>query len=351
MEKLFGLPMNGVMAALLAIFLATMAVVVVLALRNRIMLKLGLRPIPRRPGQSTLIIVGVMLSTVIMAAAFGTGDTISYSIRNGALTTLAEIDEIIVSVRAGDDDRFGVNPYITYERFEQLRAELADNEDIDGLAAQLAETTPTVNARTSLSEGRMRVVGVDPTRLDGFGEFELTSGKEARLEELGPDEAYINDKAEKELDAVAGDELQLFVGENTVTLRVAGILKHGGLAVRDPTLILPLESAQSTFDRAGQVNLIVVSNRGDRLTGVEVSEKVTEGLRVRFTDREVASKLKTLLGEEDVSKALEAREATLTGKAQEEFSEFRAEVEREELSDELVSFLGDQQIVESILVS
>ena len=94
MEKLFGLPMNGVMLALLAIFLATMAVVVVLALRNRIMLRLGLRPIPRRPGKSTLIVIGVMLSTVIMAAAFGTGDTI----RSGALTALAEIDEIIVSL-------------------------------------------------------------------------------------------------------------------------------------------------------------------------------------------------------------------------------------------------------------
>ena len=120
MEKLFGLPMNGVMLALLAIFLVTMAVVVALALRNRIMLKLGLRPIPRRPGQSTLTVVGVMLSTVIMTAAFGTGDTISYTIRNGALTSLAEIDEIIVSLRAGAEDKLGIDPYIPYERFEQL---------------------------------------------------------------------------------------------------------------------------------------------------------------------------------------------------------------------------------------
>ena len=252
-------------------------------------------------------------------------------------------------LRAGAEDKFGLDPYIPYERFEQLQAELAGNENIDGLVPQLAEIVPTVNPRTSLSEGRMRVVGIPPTLLQGFGAFKSTTGKEVRLEELGPGEAYINDKAAKELDAVPGDELQLFVGDDTVTLKVLDIVDHGGLAGRDPTLLLPLERAQITFGRAGQVNLIVVSNRGDRRAGAELSEEVTEGLRVRFTDREVASRLKALLGQEDVTKALEEREAKLSGKAREEFSEFRAEVAQEELSDGLVSFLGDRQTVESIL--
>ena len=135
------------------------------------------------------------------------------------------------------------------------------------------------------------------------------------------------------------------MGDDTVTLKVLDIVDHGGLAGRDPTLLLPLERAQVMFGKPGQINLIAVSNRGDRRTGAELSEEVTEGLRVRFTDREVASRLKALLGQEEVTKALEEREATLTGKAQEEFSEFRAEVAREELSDNLVSFLGDRQIV------
>ncbi len=89
MEKLFGLSMDIVMIALLAVFAAAMAVVLVLALRNRVMLKLGLRPIPRRKSQTVLIILGVMLSTVIMAAGFGTGVTITYSIRNEAIGSVS----------------------------------------------------------------------------------------------------------------------------------------------------------------------------------------------------------------------------------------------------------------------
>jgi putative ABC transport system permease protein len=77
MEKLFGIPLPVLMMVLSGIFLTAMLVVVVMALRNSVMLKMGIRPISRRPGMTALIIIGVMLSTIIMAAAFGTADTLT----------------------------------------------------------------------------------------------------------------------------------------------------------------------------------------------------------------------------------------------------------------------------------
>ena len=77
MEELFGLSMDIIMFILLAVFLPVIAGVAVMAWRNRVMLKLGLRNIPRRKSQTVLIIVGIMMSTLIMAAAFGTGDSIT----------------------------------------------------------------------------------------------------------------------------------------------------------------------------------------------------------------------------------------------------------------------------------
>ena len=87
--------MTTLMAILLAIFLGIMVVVAFLALRHRIMLKLGLRNIPRRPAQTVLIVVGSMLSAVIITASFATGDTISTSIRNAAIEGLGTVDEIL----------------------------------------------------------------------------------------------------------------------------------------------------------------------------------------------------------------------------------------------------------------
>ena len=46
MEELFGVSMNTIMVVLLAVFLVAMVVVVGMALRNPIIVKLGLRNIP-----------------------------------------------------------------------------------------------------------------------------------------------------------------------------------------------------------------------------------------------------------------------------------------------------------------
>ena len=82
MEELFGLSMNILMYVLLAIFTVILLVIAAMAIRNPILLKLGLRNIPRRRAQTILIIVGSMLSAVLVTTAFGTGDTISFSIRD-----------------------------------------------------------------------------------------------------------------------------------------------------------------------------------------------------------------------------------------------------------------------------
>src|SRR5579864_7561504 len=100
MKTLFGVPMESIMVVLLGVVLLVTAVVALLALRNRLLLKLGLRNIPRRRAQTILIVVGLMLSTVIVTSAFGTGDTVSYSIRSLTTSGLGAIDET-VSASAG----------------------------------------------------------------------------------------------------------------------------------------------------------------------------------------------------------------------------------------------------------
>ena len=349
MEELFGLSMNKIMVVLLAITLVGVGIVAVMALRSRIMLKLALRNIPRRRAQSVLIIIGIMLSSVIMAAAFGTGDTIRFSIHNEAVKALGAIDEIIVSARATDEDSFGTSSYVPYERFELIRGELAGLDSIDGLSPGIGETVPGVNPRTSLSEGRMRVAGVDPSSLGGFGSFTLTSGREARLEDLAEDEGYINDKAADELEAEPGDDIRIFVNGEPLSFRVKGIVDRGGLAGDASTLIIPLERAQAIFNKAGQINSIVVSNRGDETTGADLSEEVTRELRVLFADITVASQLKGLLNQEQVLEALQQRDGSLEDPLKSEIAGLRTELRSEGVSDQLISLLADEDVSEEVL--
>ena len=250
------------------------------------------------------------------------------------------IDGFVNPARAEADDSFGNAPHVPYRRFEELQAELADFEEIDGLAPQIGESVPAVNLRTSQSEGFMRVAGVAPDLLEGFGTFRLISGEDVRLDDLRDDEAYINDRAADELDAVAGDELRLFIDGQSSTFEVKGIVERGGLAGRDPTLLLPLERAQALFGKVGEINSIVVSNRGGVREGVKLSKSVALRLRVLYTDRGVASQLKGLLNQDEVLEALEEEEKSLAEHMEKDVSELRKELQRAELSDELISPAG-----------
>ena len=80
-----------------------------------------------------------------------------------------------------------------------------------------------------------------------------------------------------------------------------------------------------------------------------MSDEVTERLRVHFTDRDVASNLKTLLDQEVVLKAFESQKESMRGNAQAEFSLLQSELGGADLSDELISLLGDLNVADAIL--
>ena len=85
MNKLFGIPTGPFAVGAAALLALTLLIVGLLAVRNPIFLKLGLRNIPRRRGRTMLIVAGLMLGTTIIASALATGDTMSTTIRSSIL--------------------------------------------------------------------------------------------------------------------------------------------------------------------------------------------------------------------------------------------------------------------------
>ncbi len=348
MEKLFGVPLPTLMIILSAIFLVTMLIVIGMALRNPVMLKLGIRPISRRPGMTALIIIGVMLSTIIISAAFGTADTLSYSIRDIGINGLGTIDEIIISARAQEGDRFGQS-FISMERYEELRSELEGDDRIDGIMPQFTENVPAVNPAENLSEGQLNLLGIVPAQLSGFGALKLASGGDADVQSLGSNEAFINEDVSEELELQAGGQLEVYVEDSAIQFNVAGVLEDGGFAGISPTMIISLERAQEIFGRTGQITSIVISNRGDNLTGNELSDEVTKDLRVRFADRETASRLKDLLNDEVFLKALELeRDTAVDTDLKERLTKLHTGILAPGLTDDLIDALADAEVSDEV---
>jgi putative ABC transport system permease protein len=177
MDALFGIPMNSIMLVLAGLLAVSLSTVVIVFIRNRIIFLMGLRNIPRRMAQTVLIIIGLMLSTVIITAAFTTGDTVDYSITKQTYDLAGHTDVLLDGQvgRTGASDNSNIAG-AEYRRF-LAEADQAQMEHVDGYTGVLAEPVPVVNTRTSLSEPSIAFVGVDSERMSGLEDvIEASSG-------------------------------------------------------------------------------------------------------------------------------------------------------------------------------
>src|SRR5436190_259932 len=104
MNEIFGVSMSMIMVVLIVLLAICLITVAWVALRRRVIFKLGVRNIPRRKAQTILIVIGLMLSTLIIAAALGTGDTIDHSATAATYDSLGAADEFVLYSQQEDGD-------------------------------------------------------------------------------------------------------------------------------------------------------------------------------------------------------------------------------------------------------
>ena len=285
MRELFGAPVGtllGVLAVALAIALGAVAV---LALRNRVLLRLGVRNVARRRGRTALIVVGLMLGTTIIAAALATGDTMSSAIRAEALQELGQTDEIVSPRSAETDDRALLGAATGTRWFGEravtrIDAALAGSELVDGVAPAIIAPVAVQNPARRANEPGATLFAADPARMKGFGTITGSRGGAVALGDLRPGELYLNTDAASELKAGRGDRVLVFTGSaKPVPLRVRDVVTYDGAGTRNSGVLVPLAAAQALLDRPGEVGHVLVSNAGDALSGVAHTDAVIARLR------------------------------------------------------------------------
>jgi len=284
MNSLFGIPMNAIMVVLLVLLGISLATVAVAALRNRVMFLVGLRNIPRRRAQTTLIVIGLMLSTLIISAAFTTGDTVDYSISSMVYDVMGHVDEVVQF--ESEEGGVGTSAIsIPSSTVQQLEAGVGNDPNIDGIAPALVETVPAVNERVRLSAPAVSVVGLDPARMEAFPDVVDLQGRQLDIGALGEDEVYVNESAADELGAQVGDTVTIYYQNQPLPFRVAGVVQDrmatgAGLNMESPEgMTARLDVLQRAFGREGEVDLIAISNRGGVRDSLALSGTVTEKLK------------------------------------------------------------------------
>ena len=276
MEKLFGLPIDTVMYALLILFGLAVAAMAVVALRDPVILKMAVRNIPRRPAQSSLIIVGLMLATLLFSASFSTGDTMTHSLRMAMLREIGPVDEI---VQGTDRDAAGRLPYFTDSLAGSITGELKKVDGVAGAVAVAKETAPMLAPGPGLSEPSVDVLGLPPEYVTVFGPLTDARGAALDLASLGGDQVYLSAETAKRLEVASGDTVQIFLGQQPTDARIAGIYAAGAYPAAAASLVMPLSRLQELTGTAGSVNAVVVENKGDTITGATHSDAVVAALK------------------------------------------------------------------------
>src|SRR5262245_34625922 len=178
METIFGVPMTAFMIALLILLGLCLLSVGWVAWRRPVIFRLGMRNIPRRRAQTTLIVVGLMLSTLIVAAALGTGDTIDYSATSATYDLLGRVDEVVVYSQGPDGQAAtALSTKIDAGALTTVEQAVRGDPAVDGVMPMLFEIVPAVNLSQRQSEPNVTLAGLDPTRLDTFGGLIGVDGK------------------------------------------------------------------------------------------------------------------------------------------------------------------------------
>ena len=285
MSKLFGIPVEVLAVVLLGTLAAGLGVIAVLALRNRVLLRLGVRNVGRRRGRSALIVTGLMLGTAIITAALATGDTMSHTIRSTAVKALGQTDEIVaaagakVELAAPDSGAATGVHYFPQSYYARIAASLAGSRLVDGVAPAVVEPVAALDASSRRTEPQVTLFASDPAHMAGFGAIRSAGGRRVSLGDLRAGEVFLNTKSAEKLDAHAGDVVRVFAGQSVLKARVRAIVSYDGGGSAKSTLLLPLAAAQPLLGHPGEIKEVLISNRGDAEGGATRSDQVVRQLR------------------------------------------------------------------------
>ena len=247
MEELFGLPTIRLMWIVVAIAGVAAAVIAFIFLKRPILVRMGLRNIPRRRAQTVLVTMGLTLATIIVTIAFSTGDSLAVSIRNLAFDSLERIDHFITAEETDASTEDGGDG-IPNQVLLDLQSHFAGDERIDAIFGSRFDLVPIEHPDAGQVEPQFFLVGVDPQLADQLEAVRDEDGDPLRLSELGPNEIVINERAARELDAEPGDQVRLFVLGAPRAYTVAAIGRDavltGNLEAGGAGGLLPMDAYQ-----------------------------------------------------------------------------------------------------------
>ena len=258
-------------AVVVGLFLVVYAGLVVLAITRPLLARLALREAVRRPGQSAVVVLGLMVGTVAIFAMQVLGDSFLESQTRGAYLAWGRVDLV-----ASDGGRF-FDPALA----SQLAADPSLRSWLAGVQAGVELPSSVVDLDRDNAKPLVTLTGFDPATQGPFGSYLLTDGRKTTGQDLAPGEVLISASLASALEARSGDRLRVSIGpQKVVELRLAGIAQAqgpGAYTLR-PVLFSPLANLRPLIGDQG-INVIRLAAPGEGRAELDRARQLAPGVR------------------------------------------------------------------------
>jgi putative ABC transport system permease protein len=239
----------------IGLFVLVYAALFLLARRRPLLARLALREAVRRPGQSAIVVLGLMIGTMAIFAMQVLGDSFLESQTRGAYLAWGRVDLV-----AANGGRF-FDPALASE----LAADPGLRSSLAGVQAGVELPSSVVDLDRGNAKPLVVLVGFDPATQGHFGSYLLTDGVRTTGQALAPDQVLISASLAKALEASSGDRLRVSISpQQVVELHLAGIAQAQGPGAYTLRLALfsPLANLRPLIGDQG-INVIRLAAPGD----------------------------------------------------------------------------------------
>ena len=208
---------------------------------------------------------------------------------------------------------------------------------------------PAENDISGIAESRVQVRGYNPKYTDSFDEIKNINDEFTNIDSLGNGQVFINSALSETLNLNKGDTIGIYINLEKKEFEVNDVLKSGSIAGANitPTISFNLSALQSLLGKENMITNIAISNSGDQDEALELSDDVTQFLRLNLTNKQVANKFFEILSSNEIPNLImeEAKSIEQTdSETYEELVRIATDLEDNNFNEEFITSVGDYQL-------
>jgi len=255
---------------LLGLFLLAGVAIAGVVVRRPLIGRIAIREASRRPGQTAVLVFGLMTAGAAIFSIQVIFDTMYETNRVQVLQSLGR-DDLEVS---------GGGAYFDPALAQRLATDPAVCPCVAAVQNALITNGSVIDLTREAGKPNVQITGLDLAAEQRFGSFVMTSGKTTLGGELNSGGVFLTQPLADALGAHTGDSLRVIASGTSADLSVAGIVRREGAGAYgfDRSIFASLATVQQLAG-TDRVNLIRVSARGDGDAEVAAGRAAAPALR------------------------------------------------------------------------